>query len=156
MDNTHEKSLEQKLKAKALRALARRDHGRMELKQKLSQISDDNALIEKILNECQTQNWLNELRFTQSYIRSRAQKHYGPKKIFYELQQRGIDKTLIENAFETEALDWPALAETARQRKFGKALAKTWAERGKQSQYLFQRGFQAGSMLQIDKNEDPA
>ncbi len=131
----------QKLKAKALRALARRDHSRQELKQKLLQISENLELIEKVLSECEAQNWLNELRFAQLYLQSRAQKYYGPKKIRYELQQRGVNAEIIEKALDATEINWTEFAEEARQRKFGKTAPTTWNERGKQSQYLYQRGF---------------
>ena len=137
MDPTHY----QKLKAKALKVLAQREHSRYELQQKLAKNSEDSALIEHILNECEQENWLNEARFVQAYLQYRAQKQYGPKKIRYELQQRGVSAEQIEHALSACNLDWTALAETARQRKFGKAPPQTWTERGKQNQYLYQRGF---------------
>ena len=130
-----------KLKAKALKALSRREHGRLELQKKLLQISDDMALIEKILTECEANNWLSEARFVKAYIHTRAQRHYGPRKIRYELEQRGVDAELIEAAFAASELEWTELAEATRQRKFGVAKAESWIDRGKQKQYLYQRGF---------------
>lgn len=131
----------EKLKAKALRALARRDHSRQELQQKLLQASEDLDLIKKILDVCETHHWLSESRFAHTYICSRAQKYYGPRKIRYELQQRGVNADIIEQAFTSANIDWKALAEKARQRKFGQVLPLSWVARGKQSQYLYQRGF---------------
>jgi len=129
------------LKAKALRALARREHGREELKQKLARYTEDHALLESVLDECETQGWQNEQRFIAMYVRSRSQRGYGPKKIQYELQQRGVPRSLIEEVFSTLEIDWKAQAEVVRKKKFGPALPKTWQEEAKQTQYLYQRGF---------------
>ncbi|MCD6047554.1 MAG: regulatory protein RecX [Gammaproteobacteria bacterium] len=129
------------LKGKALKALARRDHSRQELKQKLMRHSENTCLIETVLDECLQKNWQNDLRFAVLYIQSRAKKYYGQKKIRYELQQRGVPNEDIDKAFTQCEVDWEAVAKEAKQRKFGKAEADSWEERGKQNQYLYQRGF---------------
>jgi regulatory protein len=132
---------QQKLKEKALKALAQREHSRFELEQKLSAVSDNSALIEDILTEYEEKNWLNDARFARLYLQYRAKKYYGPRKISYELDQRGISKALIDEVFKHCELNWDELAEAAQQRKFGCAAATSWIDRGKQKQYLYQRGY---------------
>ena len=129
------------LKEKALRALARREHSRFELTQKLARFSEDASLIARVLDECEKNRWLDNTRFARAYARSRSQKYYGPKKIAYELQQRGVDKTLIQAVLSSEDFDWTQLAKEAHQRKFGDKEATSWTDRAKQEQYLYQRGF---------------
>ena len=137
MTNVHD----QKLTAKALNALARREHSRLELARKLSQISDDTAQIEQLLNEFSAKGWQSDSRFAASYCRSRAARYYGPRKIRYELEERGVSADLISQTFSTCAIDWADLAEKTKERKFGVAQADSWVEKAKQQQYLYQRGF---------------
>ena len=129
------------LMTKALSILARREHSRWELAQKLSSWTEDKNLIEAVLNECETQNWLNETRFVEAYIRYRSQKLYGPKKIAYELQQKKIASELIETSLSKSNINWEELSERAKQKKFGSAEAKSSLEKAKHQQYLYQRGF---------------
>lgn len=132
---------EQKLHTKALSALARREHSRLELAQKLSQIADDQTQIEQLLNQFSAKGWQSDRRFAASYCRSRAARYYGPRKIRYELQERGVSAELITQTFLHCEIDWAELAEKTRQKKFGIAQAESWTEKAKQQQYLYQRGF---------------
>lgn len=136
-------SNDQKLKAKALNSLARREHSRFELKQKLSRVSTDETNIEKILDELETKQWLSDLRFAQAFLSARAQRYYGPRKIRYELKERGVSVTVITRAFAECTINWQELAEQARQKKFGQQTEDTWPARAKQMEYLYQRGFEA-------------
>ncbi len=131
----------QSLKAKALRALAMREHSRDELLIKLMRHTKDLALIHHVLDECESANYLNNDRFVFSYLRARAQKYYGPNKIRYELQQRGIEKTLIEQALKQCEIDWETLKQEALLKKFGQHPPTSWQEKAKREQYLYQRGF---------------
>ena len=44
--------------------------------------------IEHVIERCLQENWLNDARFAESYIRSRSSGGYGPLRIALELQQR--------------------------------------------------------------------
>jgi regulatory protein len=131
----------QTLHSKALNALARREHSRLELARKLSQSGADAAEVEIILDEFSANGWQSDRRFAESYCRSRAARYYGPRKIAYELAERGISPDLSKEILTGCAIDWQALAEETRQRKFGTGQPNTWAEKAKQKQYLYQRGF---------------
>jgi len=132
---------DQKLHSKALNALARREHSRLELARKLNHLSHDTTQIEQLLDQFSARGWQSDHRFAASYCSSRAARYYGPRKIRYELEERGIAPELISETFLHCGIDWQALAEKTRQRKFGSAQPSTWAEQAKQRQYLYQRGF---------------
>ena len=76
--------------------LARREHSRRELTQKLTEKSFEKADIEELLNEFVALNWQSDQRFAESYSRSRLRNGYGPIRIQYELRERGIELDIDE------------------------------------------------------------
>lgn len=127
----------------ALRYLAMREHSRWQLQQKLQRKFLQQAeLIQSVLDQLHEDNAQSETRFADTYVRHRADKGYGPVKIRYELQQRGVSAELIEAALWHQDLDWLALQEKTRQKKFGAdPMPKEFAVKAKQRHYLHQRGF---------------
>lgn len=129
--------------AAALRYLAIREHSQRQLQQKLQRKFPENVtLIQTVLDQLREDNAQSESRFADAYVRSRASKGYGPVKIRYELQQRGVSADWIEAAIFRQDIDWLVVQEKARQKKFGSApLPKEFAAKAKQMHYLQQRGF---------------
>jgi regulatory protein len=129
--------------AAALRYLAMREHSQWQLQQKLQRkFPEQTELIRSVLDQLHEDNAQSEARFADTYVRSRAHKGYGPVKIRYELQQRGISTDLIEAALWHQDLDWLALQEKTRQKKFGAdPMPKEFTMKAKQLHYLHQRGF---------------
>ena len=84
------------LRERALRLLARREHSRAELVRKLGQAGFAQHDIEALLDEFEEKNWLSDRRFAESYVadhRARA----GSVKLAYDLRQRGVNETVIED-----------------------------------------------------------
>jgi len=135
----------------AMDLLARREHSRLELLNKL-QIrfrkrlngDVDEAGIEAI--QCQIDRLTDEglqsdYRLAGSVIRSRSNKGHGPVKIGGELRQKGLNDAVITAAFLEENIDWFEKAREVSQRKFGLGLPGNSAERAKRGRFLQQRGF---------------
>lgn len=131
------------IRQQALVYLARREHSRAELQRKLLDKGFAQDLIQTVLDQLQTQHWLDECRFVESFIHSRFQKGQGPLRIQQELKQRGISSDLFNQVLEKETWDWVAQIRAVRQRRFGHTLPKTWDERAKQMRFLQYRGFTA-------------
>jgi len=64
-------------------------------------------------------------------------------RIRMELRERGVADADIDEALETAAEDWSAIARDARRRRFGAAGPADWPERARQSRFLQYRGFSA-------------
>jgi regulatory protein len=126
---------------KALYLLARRDHSRRELSQKLSQKGFVSSTIQPVLDELENENLLNEDRFIASFIRSRSAKGYGPLKICAELGKRGIDHNRIRASDEWQETLWQEMAISARIKRFGEAIPTAKDKRMQQARFLQQRGF---------------
>lgn len=122
--------------------LARREHSRQELANKLQQRQVEPSLIVTVLDHLTARDYLNETRFVEAYIRSRFSKGLGPLRIRQELKQRGIADALMEAGIVALSdLNWRELAERVRQKKFGQRQPVTYQERMKQRHFLYYRGF---------------
>lgn len=94
------------MRKKAIELLARREHSRLELKQKLTSREFDSGEIEILLDELEKQDLLSEERFVEMFVRSRKNNGFGPKKIIAELQTRGISNNLISSAVDEKSDEW--------------------------------------------------
>jgi len=142
------------IRAKAIDILSRREHSRLELRQKLLTKGFPTELIEMVLQQLVQDNLLSEERFIDNFIHSRINKGYGPLRIQQELRQRGIEKEMIQQAIDNNDEKWQQSAIQVRQKRFGTSLPKTPLERQKQSRFLLYRGF-TGSHIKTALSQQP-
>jgi len=131
--------------------LARREHSRKELRDKLLRTCDDEDLIEELLEKLSAEGLQSDARFTESFILQRISKGQGPLKIRQDLSQRGIDQDLIEQYLNAASINWLAAAEAARSKKFGDVLPADYQVKAKQSRFLYGRGFNSELINQLFK-----
>jgi regulatory protein len=131
------------LRLRAMNLLARREHLRAELSRKLRQrFGTDNELaIESVLDDLEEENLLSDSRFTQSYIRHRSARGYGPDRIRQELRQKGVDVQLLEESMSVAEVDWADRARDVRRKKFGEEEPGDFREKARQLRFLNYRGF---------------
>ncbi|KXU34630.1 recombinase RecX [Ventosimonas gracilis] len=125
----------------ALNLLARREHTRLELTQKLIQRGAAKPWIDSTLDALQEENLLSEARYLESTIRTRAEAGFGALHIRQMLCSRGIAAEDADIALQSAELDWPSLLKTTWQRKFNGELPKNPRERDKQIRFLAGRGY---------------
>lgn len=84
-------------KQKAVDYLARREHSAFELKRKLLHKDFPVSVVEKVLEECRRQNYLDDERFTRIWAESRIRrKAEGPLKVAAKLSQKGVAQGIVE------------------------------------------------------------
>lgn len=147
------------LKARALRALAQREHSRSELRTKLlrhagtqagsqpdgAAHADPEQLIDQLLDELESTGLLSDARFTESRIHARAGR-FGHALIRQELARHGIAleaqaaQALRQSEFERAMQLW--------KRKFG-ALAQDPTEQARQMRFLAGRGFSGDVIVRL-------
>jgi len=125
----------------ALRLLARREHSRLELQQKLSAKGFKEPELEVFLSQLEAENLLSDARFAEAYIRSRRQRGFGPQRIRMELQGRGVADEVIATYLHTNSADWVSLARTQYKKRFGERRAPNYEERARRARFLLGRGF---------------
>lgn len=133
---------EEKLKACALRLLARREHSRYELRQKLLQRKFPLELIENLINNLEERGWQSNDRFAQSYLSSQISRGYGPLKIQDNFRKRGLDKDFIAQVAALDPQIWQDSLARLWQRKYQAALEQGKPiPREQQQRFLQSRGF---------------
>lgn len=129
----------------AMALLSRRDHCQSELLQKMKLRGFSEDLAQIAVEYCQKHGWLNEANYARVYVRQRAQKGYGARRIYQELQQRVLDEDDISLAFsefdQEHEWDWFESARHAREKRFGLTRAAEYKEKQKQKAWLYRRGF---------------
>jgi len=128
---------------KALDLVSRREHSRYELMQKLDKrYPNTTPIIEDVLDKLETNKILDDERFAEMYLNSRARKGFGPKKIEMELNSRKVNSLFISNAVEAYET-WLENAQKVLKKKFKDQKPVDYQSKMKQKQFLFSRGFSA-------------
>lgn len=127
--------------------LARREHSRAELQQKLRSYVQEGEDLAVVLDELEKRNWLSDARAATQLVDAKRSR-FGSQRIAHELRQRGIGDDLIAEALpELKASE----LETARevwQRKFGKPPQEA-KEKARQMRFLQSRGFSTDVILKV-------
>lgn len=85
----------------AMNYLARSEHCRFGLKQKLLKKGLDSSSLDKALDYLEEVNYLDDGRFAGAWLRSRSIDHFeGRRKLAMELASRGISKDVASKALE--------------------------------------------------------
>ena len=90
---------------RALNLLMRREHSVVELKQKLTIKGCRDELVDEIIEDCISANYLSLERFAEVFARNQAQLGYGPKKVQFLLKQHQVPSDLMAIALEEVDFD---------------------------------------------------
>lgn len=127
----------------AIRLLARREHGARELADKLAKKGFEEAEISEAIAKCQYLDLQSDLRFVESFCRTRIHQGSGPIKISRELQARQVERALIDGVLEQEQDNWTAYALAVWRKKYKHPEDMSFVELQKTQRFLLYRGFPA-------------
>jgi regulatory protein len=127
----------------AVRLLARREHARRELERKLAERGYPEGPIEEALAGLAEAGLQSDRRFAESWVRQRAGRGYGPRRILAELSERGVDPATAQTALDEEAPDFDLIACDWYRRKYRDRTPKDFRERASRAQALYRRGFES-------------
>jgi regulatory protein len=140
------------LKARALRALARREHSRAELERKLAPYAESAEQLQALLDRLVETGLLSNERFAQSVVHRRASTR-GAAVVRHELRTHGLsDEAVAEHVASLEQTEF-ARARALWARRFGSA-AESIAERARQMRFLLARGFSAEVVRRVVGGRD--
>jgi regulatory protein len=128
-------------KNSAFRYLARREYSRLELYQRLITKGYASDMVNHLLDYLQEKDYQSDERYTDMYIRSRANAGDGPFKIKMGLRVKGIFDSLSNVVFDKLAIDWHERAQFIKIKRFGDGAAEDITELSKQFRFLKNRGF---------------
>lgn len=140
------------IKDVCLRLLARREHSRLELKNKLLSRGFDKDRIDRVLDDLAEQDWLSDSRFAECYARQRIEKGFGPNRIDYELRQLGIENFDLQEIVTETAGSWLNVLLEVYRKKYRQEDAITLSEWSKRSRFLLQRGFSGGMIAVLPEH----
>lgn len=126
----------------ALRRLNVREHSRFELAQSLQRRGFESQVIERVLSELESLNYLSDARCAAAMARHQLKRARGPRYVQAKLRQKGLelDEDRIRALAEEEGLD---LLETARslvERRYPQA-SQSREEGARAFRFLLSRGF---------------
>ena len=127
---------------KAMDYLARREHARGELLNKLTGFGFDAEVASEAIAQLIDDGLQSDQRFVEAFIRSRINQGKGPVKIRADLRQRGVAAALIDAALIEADQDWHEIALEVRVRKFGTGRTGDFKEKARQMRFLQSRGFE--------------
>ena len=109
------------LRRAAMDLLARREHGRAELRRKLwrrfSEVEPSD--VDSVLDQLVDDGLLSEHRALSSFVRERIRRGQGPVKIRFDARHRGFDADAVELTMAAEEIDWIEAASDVLSRRFG-------------------------------------
>ena len=141
-----------KTRKKAMDFLARREHSRLELYQKLKQRQFEPDVINSELDKLLDEGLQSDERYAEAFLRSRINKGKGPNIILSELSQRGIDELLVSNVIANITdEEWNDLAYEAIIKKLGNRSELDYDKQLKLMKFLSNRGF---TRNQIERAKD--
>lgn len=143
---------EPSLKARALRALARREHSRAELERKLAPHAESAEQLRALLDRLAETGLLSNERFAQSVVHRRASTR-GVAVIRHELRSHGLDDEAVTAHVRTLEGSELERARALWERRFGSP-AQSVAERMRQSRFLLARGFAAEVVRRVVGGRD--
>ncbi len=128
---------------KAMDLLARREHTRQELLEKLRKAGfDENTALDAI-EELAREGLQNDRRFVEAFVQSRIRQGKGPMRIRADLSQRGIRDSVIHEVLSEADADWRTLATDVRCKKFGDEKPADLKDKARQMRFLQYRGFES-------------
>ncbi|MFO6420427.1 recombination regulator RecX [Hylemonella sp. W303a] len=127
------------LKGRALRLLSQREHTRRELERKLARFEEAPGTLAQALDELQARGFLDERRAAESLAHRRASA-YGAARLRQEMQDKGLDRELINQTLAGLQDSEEARARQVWQRRFEAAPVDA-KDRARQGRFLLARGF---------------
>jgi regulatory protein len=146
------------LRRAAMDLLARREHSSQEmitkLKRRFRQRLEGDDLCHTVVDELIADGLLSDARYAASMARQLVNRGCGPKKLSFELRQKGCDPDSAVDAAFPDGIDWFALAEEIYERKFGgKPFPSDWdskqKDRAKRGRFMASRGFSPSHFMHL-------
>jgi regulatory protein len=139
---------------RAMDLLARREHSRHELLDKLIGKGCSRDIAELVLEELVQDRLLSDERFAESLVQTRRSQGHGPVRIRHDLRQKGVADGLIDRWLDERSEEWMEIISRVRCQKFGDALPADYSERARQARFLQSRGFTSEQIRRALKDDD--
>ena len=151
------------LRRAAMDLLARREHSRTELVDKLRRKFAEQAevvaqLLPDVLDQLERDGLLSDARFVAAYVRYRRSRGFGPLLIRQELRGKGVNSALLDAALAENTQEWlqclrDLLARKLRQVSTADDAQEARKARQKLYRFCLSRGFTSAQIEQALRPE---
>ena len=141
----------QDIRIKLLDLLSRREHSKYEIFNKLKYRVESEEELNKEIHKLTEENLQSDLRFSESFIRSRYNSGFGPVRIKYDLSSRKVLPNIIEKAFEEVSFDWEEKLLKENLKKYGEMPPSNLKELSKRLKFFTQRCFEQDIIRKLIK-----
>ncbi len=128
-------------KSVAVKLLSRREHSALEIRDKLLKRDFEEEEIAQAISELKQGGWLSDERYAEAYIRMRQQKGFGPIRIAMELQERGVEESIVEAFMHDSEESWQQILERQYLKKYKNRPVEDYNDKAKRIRFLQYRGF---------------
>ncbi|WP_232507755.1 regulatory protein RecX [Ghiorsea bivora] len=141
----------------AVRFLGIREHNEHELREKLSKKNYDDIIIDDVIELLKQYDYLSEMRYAETFLRSRLKKGETPWLAAQKARQKGAEAVALKTALidAEQGFDaWAACKEVLDKRDptgLYKHDKRVWQ---RQMRYLQNKGYDIHTILQVMNNED--
>ena len=113
-------------------------------------VNSKDTLLEEIL-KLKEEGLISNQRYAEAYIRSRFHSGFGPIRIKYELEKKGVIEAIIKTAFQETDLDWDDKLKSEFKKKYESNDMKS-SNDNKISKFFLYRGFDLEKISKLIKN----
>ena len=145
-----------RVRLSAMNMLARREHSRKELQNKLCSRFDSDTVV-AVLDELIADGLQSDQRFLERFVSSKVNSGQGPKKIAYDLRSKGIAAEMVAEQLQGYDDDWLEMARELVRRKYGDIgdlLEQDYKQRQKIQRFIASRGFSNDICYKLFKCSD--
>jgi regulatory protein len=134
-----------------MRFLARREHSRAELAQKLTPHAESDEQIAALLDDLVRQGFLSDARYAEMVARTRGAR-FGSQRVAHELRQKGVPDSLVNETIRELRESDLATARVIWEKKFG-AFPKDAQDKARQVRFLQSRGFGLDTIFMLLRDD---
>lgn len=128
-------------KRHALKFLGRREYSVQELSRKLRKKGHEPQVCDRVVESLVADNLLSDRRYAEAYLHAKLRKGLGPVRIRLDLDDAGVDKSVIDEVLGEAGVDWNEQLRAAALKKYGDTVPATYKEWVKRARFLNSRGF---------------
>jgi regulatory protein len=143
------KELRKTVRKKAMDLLMRREHAVAELQKKLNAKDYDADIVAEVVEQLADEGLVSDERFTEAFVRYRANNGRGPQRIQSELRERGVNEKIQATFLDFGDPQWFEQAAQVRIKRFGEELPEDFKERARQARFLQYRGFTSDQIREV-------
>jgi len=136
-------------KSVAVKLLSRREHSALEIRDKLLKRDFEEDEVAQAISELQQGDWLSDERFAEAYIRMRQQKGFGPIRIAIELNERGVDESIVDSYLHAGDESWLQTLTQQYSKKYKNKAIEDYNDKAKRIRFLQYRGFSLDMIYRV-------